>query len=214
MDSGPRRGSDQGKEPQAGSMRSHRRIVSTAALAVALSAAVPANAPGSSLLSGYGGPGAGNQAIIGATLLNGSGGGGSGGGSSSHSLESSHYSKSSGVAGSPSNGITGSGAKTGTEGSTARRHAGQVTHVAGGARASGAGKTSAGAAPAYPASSVMRARGGAVGPETLGLSSDDLLLILLALAGLAFTGVLTRRLARAPAVGMHRTLKRKPKGPE
>jgi len=35
-----------------------------------------------------------------------------------------------------------------------------------------------------------------VAPETLGLSGDDLPYILLAFAGLALTGVLTRQLAR------------------
>ena len=58
-------------------MRSRRMITPTIAL-VALSAAMPVAASASSLLSGYGGPGQGNQAILGSALL----GGGSSGGSS------------------------------------------------------------------------------------------------------------------------------------
>jgi len=49
---------------------------------------------------------------------------------------------------------------------------------------------SADGARTYPALSA------AVAPETLGLSGDDLPYILLAFAGLALTGILTRQLAR------------------
>ena len=74
--------------PRLGSMKRHRTTLCTLALAgdgscVLAPAAAMAGGP---LLSGYGGPGGGAQAIIGATLLNGpgsgSGGGGSGGSSS------------------------------------------------------------------------------------------------------------------------------------
>jgi hypothetical protein len=54
---------------------------------LALAAAMPAAAVASSLLSGYGGPGQGNQAILGAALVNGPRGGG-GSGSSSGSTTS------------------------------------------------------------------------------------------------------------------------------
>ena len=204
-------------------MRSYRRIVSAAALTLALWAAAPVNTPANSLLSGYGGPGAGNQAIIGATLLNGSSGkGGGGDGSTSGSSSSSRNGEQSGAGESPSPGATGVGDKTASRGgasgrSTGRRHAGQNKRPTSEdpARRSDAGNASAGAVRAYPASSVGRARAGAVESETLGLSRDDLLLVLLALAGLAFTGVLTRRLAHTTATGgRHRTLKRKHKGPE
>src|SRR3984893_14298799 len=61
-------------------MTPHRTIIPIAALLMALSAAMPSAAPAKSLLSGYGGPRPGSQAILGAMLLNGpSGGGGSSG---------------------------------------------------------------------------------------------------------------------------------------
>src|SRR5437879_8345365 len=61
-------------------MKRHRTITSLAALAaLVVSMAIAATAHASSLLSGYGGPGQGNQAILGSTLLGGGSGGGGGG---------------------------------------------------------------------------------------------------------------------------------------
>src|SRR2546421_57056 len=60
-------------------MTTHRRIITSAGLLLAAAACMPVAAHANPLLSGYGGPGQGNQAILGATLLNGSGGGGSSG---------------------------------------------------------------------------------------------------------------------------------------
>ena len=73
-------------------MRRNRIILGTLALPVLLAVPAPAALAGGPLLSGYGGPGAGAQAIIGGTLLNGpkggsgGGSGGSAGGSSSQLL--------------------------------------------------------------------------------------------------------------------------------
>ncbi len=61
-------------------MRRNRIILGTLALLALLAVPAPAALAGGPLLSGYGGPGAGAQAIIGGTLLNGPKGG-SGGGS-------------------------------------------------------------------------------------------------------------------------------------
>src|ERR1700736_6516079 len=78
-----------------GSMKTRGRTIRMAGLTLAAglagaSAALPTTADAGPLLSGYGGPGQGNQAILGSTLLGGSaggsgtsGGGGSRGGSSS-----------------------------------------------------------------------------------------------------------------------------------
>ena len=56
-----------------GSMKTDRITIRTAALALvaalAVSAAAPLVAHAGPLLSGYGGPGQGNQAILGSTLL-------------------------------------------------------------------------------------------------------------------------------------------------
>jgi hypothetical protein len=65
------------------------------------------------------------------------------------------------------------------------------------ARQAAARKASGGATRAYPFSSAENARQAASGEtQTLGISGEDLAYIFLALGALAFTGVLTRRLAR------------------
>src|SRR5579863_3764035 len=58
--------------PRSGTMKRHATIVPTFALVAALGVCVPATAGASApLLSGYGGPGTGSQAILGSTLLGG-----------------------------------------------------------------------------------------------------------------------------------------------
>ncbi|MFI4977963.1 MAG: hypothetical protein ACHQC8_04705 [Solirubrobacterales bacterium] len=163
-------------------------IVLTLVLMAALSAAAPDAAPAGSLLSGYGGPGQGNQAILGSALLNGPGGGGGGG--------------SAGTSGLSSTGVSNAGAQAPQGGATSPRSAagarattsgGPNKRTTDGGQRSQAGfeETSGRASSAYPASE----RGGSALPsETLGLSGEDLLYILFALGALAFTGVLTRGL--------------------
>jgi len=160
-------------------MKNHRTIAPIIVLLATLAGAAPAAASANPLLSGYGGPGVGNQAILGAALLN--GGGSAGGGS----------------------GPTGQGSgpasvPTIAASSTAGEPvAGRAPH---GAAAQGTGaKVSGVSSGAYPASE----RGGAAPASgTLGLSGQDILFILLALFALAFTGVLTRRLVGdAPGEG-------------
>jgi hypothetical protein len=149
-----------------------RGIIALAATAV-IAAAIPSFANAGPLLSGYGGPGQGNQVILGSTLL-----GGPGGGSSA---------------------ATGSGSESGEAAAQATRAAG--ASLASGARrgpagtsrhASLAGATSAaGLAPrSYPA---VETTSGA--SDTFGLSGADILYIVLAAVALAFTGVLTRIVA-------------------
>jgi hypothetical protein len=63
--------------------RKRRTITALALLTLAFATLSIATAGANSLLSGYGGPGEGNQAILGSALINGpSGKGGSGGGRS------------------------------------------------------------------------------------------------------------------------------------
>ncbi len=78
-------------------MRRNRITLGTLALLALFAILVPTALASGPLLSGYGGPGAGAQAIIGGTLLNGPGGGsdGSVGGSSSSSSSFSSSSSSS-----------------------------------------------------------------------------------------------------------------------
>ena len=153
-----------------GRMTSHRRIFLTVAIGAAVPVSMPALAVANSLLSGYGGPGQGSQAILGSALLGGgTGGGGAGGGSTGGGL---------GVSPGPPN----------------------LSEPSGGAGSSASATTDVGNAPTRKATGGASSSGhtgaGAVQSETLGLSGDDLLYVLLALAAVAFTGVLTRRLAR------------------
>src|SRR5580693_3549465 len=94
-----------GMTPRLGIMKRHRTSLGTVALLVGAYTLIGPSAAlaGGPLLSGYGGPGAGSQAIIGAALLNGpsggSGGNSSGGGSAGNSGSGSTASSSSGASG-------------------------------------------------------------------------------------------------------------------
>jgi hypothetical protein len=153
-------------------------ILVTAALAPSAAGANP-------LLSGYGGPGQGDQAILGATLLNtpGSGGGSSGSSSSASAADSS-------AALTVPSGATQSHAKP--AGHAPRRH--------GTAHSVARSQTKATSPTSLPGGGPVRdvAATGSTGGGTLGLSGGDFLYLLLALAALALTGVLTRQLARRP----------------
>jgi hypothetical protein len=205
--------------PRQGRMTNHRRIVLAGTVVAALMIGTPMLAAASPLLSGYGGPGQGSQQILGAALLGGgsggaSGGGGSTGGKTGGSSGSSRYgerpAESESESESSGNGAVGANATKGG-GGAAPGHPGSGS----GSRGTGAGETSGGGASAYPASPVEQASVATpVGAQTLGLSGDDLLLVLLALAALAFTGFLTRRLARTGEPGSHRPLKGRAAGPE
>ena len=73
--------------------------LSTIALLAALVAVAPAAASANSLLSGYGGPGAGNQAILGSALIGGGGSAGGGGSSGSSGSSTGSSGSSAGSAG-------------------------------------------------------------------------------------------------------------------
>jgi hypothetical protein len=165
-------------------MKIHRKIIPIAALGLALAALTPASAPAGSLLSGYGGPGQGTQAILGSTLLNGPSNGGGGGGAGSGS---------SGAA--PGGGLAASSGR-GAGGSSPRTH----RHTG-----SGHGKSSGtavgGGYRSPPSLTVTRAS--TAGSGVLGLSNSVFLLALLALAALFFTGLLTRGLAKASGTRWH-----------
>jgi hypothetical protein len=131
--------------------------------------------PSSTLLSGYGGPGQGNQAILGSTLIGGAGGKGGGKGTG-------------GGPPGPSAAATTSIALPQAAPSSSHRPARHVP-----SKHSATRHVSKTPAPAYvrgtPASD--RAAGG-----TLGLTGADVLYGLLALGALALTALLTVRLAR------------------
>lgn len=178
--------------PMQGSMKSQRRAAMRIAISALVLAAFPAAAHASPLLSGYGGPGQGTQAILGAALVNGPSGGGGGsrgGGSQAAGAPSS----------SPGGQPTGSEARRSAAirpGNALRGHrtvpgrAGGATLATGAARSAGTSNLPAGA---YPVSETGVAQSSAA----LGLSTAGLLEAFAVLCALVATIVLTRRLTRA-----------------
>jgi hypothetical protein len=153
---------------------------------VAVAAAcLPAGAQANPLLSGYGGPGQGNQAILGAALLNGRGGGGGSGtlAAASSSGSPSGESASRTVA-APSHKPSGSG--------SARGHAGAQRQAP---------------APRHPLDLQSTYRdlersANVSGDGALGLSGSEIALIAVVLGLLAMIGTVTWRVARPrPAKG-------------
>lgn len=163
-------------------MTSHRTISLTLTVLAVLMTGGPSSAQAGSLLGGYGGPGEGNQRILGSALVGGGGGGGPSSGAPA------------GVDGQAGRGNIAPVGASG-RGSTAREEGGRAAGGATGSRG-GKGEAAGGAVRAYPV--VSRQAQPTTGPtETLGLSDGDLGYALLALGALVFIGVLTRRLARA-----------------
>jgi hypothetical protein len=170
-------------------MTSHRTISLTLTLLAALLSVAPSSAFAGPLLSGYGGPGEGNQAILGSTLIGGAGGGSGSSGSDGSS--------SSAVVGAGAPPGQGNGALSGSHGNGSKTHGAGTRPAGGGVRSrSGGRESSGGTAHAYQVSSGGSTSQAPGGLEALGLSDIDFLYLLLALGALGATGVLTRRLAR------------------
>jgi hypothetical protein len=173
-------------------------LILAGVLAVSFPSAVYATSP---LLSGYGGPGTGEQAIIGSTLINGS----QGGGGSSGSSGSGGSSSSSGIGASEApngGGLTSPGGSTsrsengGRHGSVGSRGSASPTGNGAGS-ISGArrdGRTSH--ASKYPNAYVYpdSAQSASVSASTLGISGGDLLVLVGVLGALGLLGALTARL--------------------
>jgi hypothetical protein len=188
-------------------MRRLRVIVSMATLVASLPLAVASAASASSLLSGYGGPGQGNQAILGSALLNGPrGGSGSGGGSTGApgSSQTGLQAAPAQHAGAPADkGRAGSGGSTagGRSAKAGARKGRSVGRASGSAETDASGQSATGdasgtAAVAYP---VSERGGGGI----FGLSGMDLVYVLLVLGALALIGVFIRLLtgSQIPAEG-------------
>jgi hypothetical protein len=191
-------------------MTSRRTTGSTLLLVgVLVCTAAPAStAAANPLLSGYGGPGQGSQAILGAGLVGGgSGGGGSqGGGSTGSAPPSSGASRygeplATGTESSSRAGVSKAGGGS-SRGSTGR----SGTREARGVRASGAAL--------YPTAVAERAYLASAAADTGGLSGSDLTYALLALVVLALTAALTRAFSRTADRGAHPRLKQRVAGPE
>jgi hypothetical protein len=185
-------------------MQRQRTIVSTVALLVGICAGAPAAAlAGAPLLSGYGGPGAGAQTIVGAALVN--GGGSSGGGSSAGGSATGGGSANGGSAGAGSEPAGSGGAESSStrdsstasanprraRGASSRGHSSQSPVAATGThpRAAGANPT-----PSHLGASA------AVTDNEAGMSwfsGADLLALVLAAGVLALVAVATVRLTRA-----------------
>lgn len=164
-------------------MRRRLMLVTMGSLLAISSSAGVAAAASSPLLSGYGGPGQGNQAILGATLLNGpSGGGGSGGAGSSNG------------GGTANTTLTGSTRAAGSEAGGPQRGSRTSGSRREGKRAGGA---SAEGSHAYsPSSGLAVGAAAAYATPTLGISGADLVYIFLAMGALVLTAAFTARLAR------------------
>lgn len=171
-------------------MNKHQRITSVIVFVALIAAAFPGAALASSLLSGYGGPGEGNQAVLGSALLNapkGGGGGGAGAGAGSLGSGQASSGQSGEAAASP-------GAKAGaTSKRAAHKGSSGRTRSAKPAARGGTAQASHTRAVIYPAASREVTTGGS---RALGLSGADLVYIILALGVLALTGLLTVRLTR------------------
>jgi len=160
-------------------MKKLRTIIATVAL-LGVAGACPLAAAANPLLSGYGGPGQGNQAILGSALLNGPRGGSSGGppaaGPSGAAVAEDGGGASSTRAGSP--------VRSG--GRPARRAPAPGTPL----------RTVAGASDAAAVYAALERRA-SQRSETLGVTGQDLAYILLGLVVLAFAGLLTSRVVKA-----------------
>jgi hypothetical protein len=171
-------------------MNRHIKLIPIVGLSVVALIVPSASAVANPLLSGYGGPGQGSQAILGSALVNGPGGGGGGGAAGASGSGSASPSPGAGVVGGGATGVRGtgvsSGAAVGGHSKPSGRPAGGVVGQAKTRRAPAA------AVGLYPASERAQDAQG-----VLGLSADELLYIILALGALALAGVFTRRLARA-----------------
>jgi hypothetical protein len=173
-------------------MTSHRKILLILiSLTVMVIAVVPSCAFAGPLLGGYGGPGDGNQAILGSALLGGGGSSGGGAGSTGSSSGAA-----AGTAGGQSGREQSSGSATASSGlsSTAGGRPKGAARGGGGSSRDNTTESPGSVARAYPVSS---SRPIPEATETLGLSGTDLAYIFLTLCALVLTGVLTRRLARS-----------------
>jgi hypothetical protein len=180
-------------------MKHHRRAIFIPPLFASLVMALPGTAVAAAppLLSGYGGPGAGAQAILGGALVNGPGSGGSGSGGLS--AASGGSTGATGAAGTLAAGTPRSGSgSTGTAGSASLSPP-STGHPRAGRGAAGSPRAgernpsrAAGANPNPPAANSATS----LASDSAWFSAGDLLALLLVAAALAAVAFATARLAR------------------
>jgi hypothetical protein len=170
-------------------MKRQRRSISVVVLALlALAGGAAPAAEAGSLLSGYGTPGEGNQAILGSALL---GGGGNGGGSSG-SGRASGSTAATGTEARASSSVSAAGGGSGARPTTGHaKSGGKAPHSRATAPARTAPGSVLGLAP-------VASTGAQVSTPALGITGTDLVYILLGVGGLLLTGVFTRQLVRRP----------------
>jgi hypothetical protein len=181
-------------------IRVARLLVTTLTACFAL---LPSCALAGPLLSGYGGPGQGSQAVLGSTLINppsGGGGGGSqggGGGGGQAAASSSSSAQGDGAASSQTTPAApgGGSSRAGTASPRARRRTARRAAAGAGAVAGARAARPTAEASDLPTGTYTPAELAAVhSTGTFGLSSGDLLVALLVAAGLCLTAVITHRL--------------------
>jgi hypothetical protein len=166
-----------------GRVRRRKTILISGIIVALSSGSVPAGASASSLLSGYGGPGEGNQAILGSTLLGGPSGGSGGGPTAGAPAVSAEAAGRTGAADSN---------RVGSHGpSASRKHRQKAVP---GRSASTSRASSRLLTGEVPTTDI-------VGSQAFGISESDLLYIFIAVAALVVTAGLTRQLARQPRRG-------------
>jgi hypothetical protein len=197
---------DEGK-PRQGRMTRHCRSI-PAVFAFALlslgGVAATAQAHGGTLLSGYGTPGEGNQAILGSALLGGGSGGGAGSGGSRGSGGGQGAAQPGGSQGAGVQAAGSTGASTGT-GSGASRTTGrtgagqkQTANGTGNHSLSRSGRGAAGTSGGSHTLFAGSASANSASVPVLGITGTDLLYILLGVGGLLLTGIFTRQLVHRP----------------
>lgn len=176
-------------------MRTHSTIIITLA-AAAVVGLIPSAAAGSPLLSGYGGPGTGEQQLVVGSLVGGGSGRGSGGGpgSGASSVASGQGGRTSAVssgAEGPGHGVVGSKARS------PERRLSDAGGAGGSASAKSPGGGSSGGGPARDSDTAGSATAHevAVASTTLGLSSAQLLTIALIAFAVFAIAAATRWLA-------------------
>ena len=160
-------------------------------LIVGLVLLAPSSALANPLLSGYGGPGQGEQAILGGGLVNGPSGGSPGGGSSSISTPATQG---------PAAGAASSSSGASSHGSTS--HAlGRAPTSSQTRRHGGGGASTTTPAVRSPALGHTSSVSTAASSQLLGLSGEDIIYVVLILALLIVTATVVKRLAGRPGAG-------------
>ncbi len=167
-----------------GRMNRHQATIKISLAILVLFALAPAAGDAAPLLSGYGGPGSGSQAILGSTLIGGSTGGGGGAATSSSSTEAgSEVARSSaGSSSSPRHARTHSGTHASSQRSGSSHGAATTPHEA----------------VAAQTQRVAAADASAGGWQIVGLSGIDLFYVAMIVVFLAVAGFFTGRLAHRP----------------